>query len=119
MGWRTGPQQDCFFSALNFFNETEDTSFLNPASIQKVLDSEYASVSDVPSFDDLMVLLNSNAQPVHVCVYIADNFVFAKNGVNPGQPWVLMKIPDVLVTYSDPKTPARILCLRHKDSGQA
>lgn len=111
--------QDCFFSALNFFNETEDTNFLNPTYIQEVLDSEYASISDNPSFGDLMVLMNSDAQPIHVCVFIAEDFVFTKNGVNPGQPWVLMKLPDILATYFDPKKPAHILCLRHKDSGQA
>jgi hypothetical protein len=111
--------QDCFFSALNFFNETEDTNFLNPTYVQKVLDSEYASISDNPSLGDLMVLMDSDAQPFHVCVYIAENFVFTKNGVNPGQPWVLMKLPDVLVAYFNPKKPVRILCLRHKDSGHA
>ena len=115
----TVTNQDCFFSALNFFNETADTNFLNPAYIQKVLDSEYAPIGDKPSFGDLLVLMNSDAQPVHVCVYIADNFVFTKNGLNPGQPWVLMKLPDILPTYFAPNKPGRILCLRHRESGQA
>ena len=115
----TGTNQDCFYSSLNFFNETEDTNLLNPAYIQKVLDSEYAPISDNPSFGDLLVLMNVETKPVHVCVYIADNFVFTKNGLNPGQPWVLMRLPDILPTYFAPNKPGRILCLRHRDRGQA
>jgi hypothetical protein len=111
--------QDCFYSALNFFNETEDTNLLSPAYIQQVLDSQYTPVNSKPSFGDLMVLMNCDAQPVHVCVYIADNFVFTKNGINPGQPWVLMRLPDVLPTYFAPGKPGRILCLRQKPSGDA
>jgi hypothetical protein len=106
--------QDCFYSALNFFNEIENTNLLSPAYIQEVLDTQYAPVSESPSFGDLMVLMNPEAQPVHVCVYIADNFVFTKNGMSLGQPWVLMRLPDVLPTYFAPGKPGRILCLRQK-----
>jgi hypothetical protein len=59
----TVTNQDCFYSSLNFFNETEDTNFLNSAYIQKVLDSEYVPISDNPSFGDLLVLMNSEAKP--------------------------------------------------------
>jgi hypothetical protein len=114
-----GTNQDCFYSSLNFFNETADTNFLDTAYVQKVLDSEYAPISDNPLFGDLMVLLNPELHPVHAYVYIAENFVFTKNGLNPGQPWVLMKLPDILPTYFAPHKPGRILCLRHKQSGQA
>jgi hypothetical protein len=111
----TGTNQDCFFSALNFFNETADTNFLDPGYVQKVLDSEYAPVNDNPSFGDLMVLINPELHPVHACVFIAENFVFTKNGLNPGQPWVLMRLPDILPTYFAPKKPGRILCLRNRN----
>ena len=71
-------------SLLNFFTETEDTNFLNPAYIQKVLDSQYAPISDNPSFGDLLVLMNAEVKPVHLCVYIADNYVFTSMVSNPG-----------------------------------
>ena len=63
--------------------------------------------------------MNSEAKPIHVCVYIAENFVFTKNGVNPGQPWVLMRLPDILPPYFGPNKPGRILCLRHRVRAQA
>ena len=114
--WTTtsATNQDCFYSALNFFNETEDTNFLSPSYIQKTLDSDYVPINESPTFGDLMVLMNPEAAPVHVCVYIADNIVFTKNGISPGQPWVLMRLPDVLPTYFAPDKPGRILCLRQK-----
>jgi hypothetical protein len=114
--WNGGApiNEDCFYSALNFFNEREDTNLLSPPYIQEVLDTKYAPTKDNPSFGDLMVFLNPEAQPVHVCVYIADSFVFTKNGMGSGQPWVLMRLPDVLPTYFAPGKPGRMLCLRQK-----
>jgi hypothetical protein len=115
----TVTNQDCFYSALNFFNETEDTNLVRPDCIQKALESEYVPNHGNPLLGDLMVLLNPELRPVHACIYIADNFVFTKNGMNPGQPWVLMRLPDILPTYFAPQKPGRILCLRHKNLGPA
>ena len=50
---------------------------------------------------------------------IATNFIFTKDGMNPGQPWVLMRLPDILPTNFAPGKPGRVLCLRHKDLSQA
>jgi hypothetical protein len=110
----TATNQDCFFSALNFFNETPDTNFLSQAYVQQVLETQYVPAKDSPLLGDLFVLFNPDQQPVHVCVHIVEDFVFTKNGVNPGQPWVLMRLPDILPIYFAPNKPGRILCLRHK-----
>ena len=102
---------------MNFFNETPDTNFFDGAYSQKILDTEYEPVSDEPFFGDLIVLFDENGQSVHMCVYIADDFVFTKNGVNPAQPWVLMRMSDMMMVYYTPEKTARIMFLRRKDLG--
>jgi hypothetical protein len=111
----TVANQDCAFASMNFFNETPDTNFLDTAYTQKVLDSDYTPIDDNPTYGDLIMLFDSAGKAIHICVYIADDFVFTKNGINPAQPWVLMRIPDVIVTYYGPGKPARISILRRKD----
>ena len=36
---------------------------------------------------------------IHSCVYLADDLVFTKNGRSPTQPWVVMKLDDVVAYY--------------------
>ena len=72
------------------------------------------------AFGDLMALVDPAGNLIHLCVYVADNVVFTKNGGNPGQPWVLMKIPDMLPLYSG-EAPLRMAAFRshHPFSGTA
>jgi len=44
-----------------------------------------------------------------------DDFVFTKNGVNPEQPWVLMKISDMLMIYYPNDKSGHIEFLRRKN----
>jgi hypothetical protein len=115
----TVDRQDCFFSSLNFYNEHPDTNFFDLAYTQKILDSEYAEPKDDPLLGDLVLLCNSKGAPIHMCVYVAQDFVFTKNGVSRAQPWVLMRLADTLQIYSAPEDPARLRFLRHIDKQPA
>jgi hypothetical protein len=39
---------------------------------------------------DLVFLLNAQDGVIHSAVYITDDVVFTKNGINYAQPWILM-----------------------------
>ena len=110
----TAPRQDCLFTALNFFNTTPDTNFLDGAYCQKVLDEEYAPVTESPVYGDLIVLVDSTGKAIHMAVYIAEEFVFTKNGVNHTQPWVLMRMADMMAIYFGPEGSSQIMILRGK-----
>jgi hypothetical protein len=60
-------------------------------------------------------LLLENRKPAHACVYIADDVVFTKNGVNYHQPWVLMKLNDLLPRYASDR-PMSIVVLRRRST---
>jgi hypothetical protein len=107
-------KQDCFWTAMNFFNTSPDDAFFNPEHTQRVLRSEYARISDgTKQFGDLLVLLGPEQQALHMCVYIADDAVFTKNGANTQQPWVLMKLSEMLGEYETQK-PFEIITYRRK-----
>jgi hypothetical protein len=107
-------RQDCFWSAMNFFNSTPDDNFFNPEYTQKVLRSEYARIADGShQFGDLLLLLSADQQALHMCVHIADDAVFTKNGANTQQPWVLMKLSEMLGGYESQK-PFEIITYRRK-----
>ncbi|MGB9603467.1 MAG: hypothetical protein ACPMAG_11820, partial [Limisphaerales bacterium] len=105
---------DCFYSAMNFFNDTPDDRFLDPDYIQEVLHSQYFNAGTNYTFGDLLLLLEDGNKAIHMCVYIADNVVFTKNGAQDLQPWILMKIPDMLKIYQTDK-PLQIVAYRRKN----
>ena len=54
-----------------------------------------------PSIEgDLVLLINAQNRVMHSSVYLADNIVFTKNGINFAQPWVTMRINDMVGYFS-------------------
>lgn len=109
-------RQDCFWSAMNFFNSAADNGFFDPAYTRKVLATQYDRLSDSSrQFGDLLLLLGKDNEALHMCVYLADDVVFTKNGANTQQPWVLMRIPEMLGEY-EKQRPFEIVVYRRKIS---
>ncbi len=111
---RLAYHQDCFWTAMNFFNETPDYNFFEPAQIRKSLKTDYTEVGTNWVFGDLIMLMDTNKQALHMCVYIADDVVFTKNGATFLAPWVLMKMPDMMKDYTL-KGPVQLASFRKKD----
>jgi hypothetical protein len=57
--------------------------------------------------------LKKQNKALHMCVYLADDMVFTKNGANTQQPWVLMKISEMLGEYENEK-PFQLVTYRCK-----
>lgn len=107
-------RQDCFWSSMNFFNRVADNRFFNSDFTRQTLETDYTRVRDGSrQFGDLILLLGNGDQALHMCVYIADDVVFTKNGANTQQPWVLMKLPEMLGQYERDK-PYEVRAYRRK-----
>lgn len=98
------PVMDCHWSTFNFCNETPDNRFNDPNYAVQYLQKNYYQIAAPSIYGDILLLLNDRNEIKHSAVYLADNIVFTKNGNNYRQPWMLMRIPDLLATY--PATPA-------------
>lgn len=104
--------QDCFWTVLNFFTRESDLRTATESSSVDTLIRDYRETHEPPAFGDLVLFLE-NRKPVHACVYIADNVVFTKNGVNYHQPWVLMKMSDLLPRYATDR-PMSLVVVRRR-----
>ncbi|MFA6542866.1 MAG: hypothetical protein WCS99_00470 [Limisphaerales bacterium] len=92
------PMPDCFWTVMNFFNEPPDDRYNDDAVWRKELEQDYTPVAE-PTFGDLVFFLRADGTPLHAAVHIADDVVFTKNGGSLSQPWILMKLEDVLSKY--------------------
>jgi hypothetical protein len=107
-------KEDCFYTALNFFSGQPDPQLANGDYARKEMSANYYRIQDNLIFGDLIALVNPEQKPVHICVYVADDVVFTKQGSGLGHPWVLMKIPDMLADYAFEKS-LSVVHFRRKD----
>jgi hypothetical protein len=94
------PAMDCHWSTLNFFNETPDNRFADPNYTVPYLKAHYYQVAKATRYGDLIFLLDGKGNAIHSAVYIADDIVFTKNGNNYMEPWMLMRMRNLLANYS-------------------
>lgn len=107
------PTMDCHWSTFNFSNETPDNRFNDPNFAVQYIRQNFFQIAEPSLYGDVVLLMNDKQEVKHSAVYLADDIVFTKNGNNYRQPWMLMRIPDLLATY--PSTPPmRVIYMRHK-----
>lgn len=107
------PTHDCFWSALNYFNEIPDDRFGDINYVGKYVKENYYQISRPGIHGDLIFVCDAKDTALHAAIYLADDVVFTKNGVGYMQPWVLMRMPDLLSFYST-AAPAHALVFRNK-----
>lgn len=107
---------DCAWTAMNFFNPEPDDRFYNFAATRRAINEDYFPVQGDPAFGDVVGFSDANGAPLHFAVYIADDILFTKNGVNFNEPWVLAEMKDLLADYATTQ-PLRIEVFRRKRDG--
>jgi hypothetical protein len=103
-------REDCFWTSMNFFNREPDNRFLDADAAVHALTTECAPVTGEKEFGDLIAITDGKGKGIHMCVHIADDFVFTKNGRNVLSPWVIMKREDMLALF--PAEGRRVLSYR-------
>jgi hypothetical protein len=109
------PNMDCHWTAMNFFNQEPDSRFSDLNFTATFVRSNYYPIAQPTDYGDLVFLLDHEGNAIHSAVYIADDIVFTKNGNNYAQPWVLMRLPNLIALYSVTDVP-RLASYRNKDS---
>lgn len=107
-------KMDCHWSAMNFFSETPDPRFQDNAYASNYIKENCYQIGKPSMVGDLVFLLNSKGEVIHSAVYIADNLVFTKNGINFAQPWILMRIPNLCEVFTSGEEP-KVAYYRRKD----
>jgi hypothetical protein len=104
------PLPNCFWTAMNFFNEPPDNRYCDPEVWKQELETNYGLVTE-PALGDLLFVVQPDGRPIHAAVFIADDVVFTKNGESNQKPWLLMKWEDVMASYATDH-PVQVLMFR-------
>ena len=110
----SAPRQDCFYTSMNFFSETPNTNFFDRDFTRHALKTDFVAIEGTPEFGDLILVLDDKGAAIHMCVYLADDFVYTKNGINHTEPWVIMRMSDMLAVYSGPQNAGKTMIFRSK-----
>ncbi len=94
-----GMKEDCFWTAFNFFCDEPDYKFNDLNYAGQILQKDYYKLIQPNRLGDLILLADKNGNAIHAASYICDDIVFTKNGENYTQPWILMRMQDMLDTY--------------------
>lgn len=106
---------NCLWTALNFFNNPPDDRYLDVAAAVEHLQRNYYLVENRLELGDVVALLDERGNIFHAVVYVADNFVFTKNGMSPMSPWVILPLDTVVDYYRLRSEKIRLLYHRRKD----
>jgi hypothetical protein len=91
---------DCHWTTMNFFNDEPDNRFADPAYTVACLKTNYYQIAKANQYGDIILVLNKEGYPIHSATYLADDIVFTKNGDNHMHPWMLVRMKDLLATYT-------------------
>jgi hypothetical protein len=107
--------RDCFWTTMNFFNERPDDRYFDFENTRKTIAGNYSPVVGQPTYGDIIFVHNALGTIVHAAIYIADDVVFTKNGAHFNQPWILMRMDDMMAAYPA-ETPYKLAVYRLKSS---
>jgi hypothetical protein len=109
-----GRMPDCHWSSLNFFNYDPQECFLDSRIAASHVLESYECVNEPYRYGDVLFFIDGpNGGSFHSCVYLADDLVFAKNGDNAANPWILTRLTDQKQVYLSGAT-GRIQAYRRK-----
>ena len=109
---------DCLWTSMNFFRDVADDRFADPAYVLESLRTDYYPVLADRRYGDVVLFLRPDTTVAHAAVYLADDFVYTKNGYSDITPWMIARIPDLLEHYSYESNhgqPLAISCFRNKN----
>jgi hypothetical protein len=96
-------QVNCFWVAMNFFNDPPDDRFINPNTVFETIKRDYYLVHDNLQLGDLVLFADDRDNFYHAAVYIADDIVFTKNGDSILSPFILVPLDRIEGYYSGVK----------------
>ena len=97
----TGSFPNNYWTTFNFFRITPDPKFLRRNASLQYLEKYYDKIEEPLKFGDIVALTDADRDQIaHVCNFVADDIVYTKNGNSLLEPWIFMKIEDLLSRFS-------------------
>ena len=110
-------RRDCHWTTFNFFRDPPDDHYADPAFVLEKLKTEFYPVNADPRYGDVVLFAKPDGVTIHSAVFLADNFVFSKNGFTDLHPWKITTIENLKAYYSfmvGPGQQLNVLYFRNK-----
>lgn len=95
-----GRYPDCHWTSLNFFNYRPEGRLFDTVGATMFVRENFMRGEPPYAYGDVLFFTDAAGNAIHSCVYLADDFVFTKNGANLISPWIIMKRQEVIDRYS-------------------
>jgi hypothetical protein len=106
---------NCFWTALNFFNDDPDDRLMDPKFALERLQQDYYLVHDELQLGDIVALSDQKLNIFHVAVYLAEDLVFTKNGYFSLAPWTIVPMDRLKGHFAEHRDDWRVTYYRRKD----
>jgi hypothetical protein len=93
------PGMDCHWTTFNFSRMPPDDRFDDPAYTARYIDENYYSIDAPGLYGDIVLLVDQQPKIQHSAVFLADDLVFTKYGLNDRQAWMIVHVRDMLAAY--------------------
>ena len=107
---------NCLWSSLNFFSSVPDDRLLEPNVAISRLKTEFYVVETDFELGDIVAFVDEQDNLFHVAVYLADGFLFSKNGLSVMAPWTITTIDSVKAYYATRSPHPRVIVHRRNES---
>jgi hypothetical protein len=95
-----GRYPDCHWTSLNFFRYRPEPRLMDTDGATMEALENYTPQEPPAIYGDVMFMTDSGGDAIHSCIYLADGWVFTKNGANVLSPWLIMQLDEVRERYS-------------------
>jgi hypothetical protein len=107
--------ENCFWTALNFFNDDPDDRYLDQKFALSRLQQDYYIVQDELQLGDIVAVSDQHLNIFHVAVYLAQDLVFTKNGYFNLAPWTIEPMDRLKAHYIEHRDDWRVTYYRRRD----
>jgi hypothetical protein len=95
-----GRYPDCHWTSLNFFSYRPEGRLFDTQGATMFVLENFRADEKPYRYGDVLFFMDPQGRAIHSCIYLADDYVFTKNGANPINPWLTMKLYEVVDRYS-------------------
>jgi hypothetical protein len=95
-----GRYPDCHWTSLNFFSDRPEPRLIDAAGATLFALENFRPGEPPASYGDVLFMTDAAGDAIHSCIYLADGWVFTKNGANVLSPWLIMRLDEVRERYS-------------------
>ena len=73
-------RHDCYWTTINFLRDPPDDHYANSYYFLEKLKKDFFPIVTDSRYSDVVLFAKPDGVTIHSAVYLADNFVYSKNG---------------------------------------